>query len=233
MSQRRAGSRPPPRSQAQQRPRRPASTRRAREAARRTAQRRRRWIGYSAAGLGLAFVVALIAISVTGRHANTLRPSIGARAPDGSFSTAAGETRTVSSLRGRPALLWFVATWCSSCQAGTQEMASSIDRFAGNHVRVVELEMADDLGQSGPSITDFGRQLAGSSYLNPDWTWGVASSSLTTTYNPSGYLDIYYLLDASGKVVYVNSSPASTMNQLLDAASTLRSSSASSSASPP
>lgn len=103
-------------------------------------------------------------------------------------------------------------------------MASAIDTFDGDHVRVVELEMYNDLGQSGPSIAEFGKALAGASYTNPDWTFGTASSDLTTTYNPSGYLDIYYLLNSAGKIELINSSPASTMPQLLSAVASLRNS---------
>ena len=191
------------------------STRRAQQAARRV---RRRWIGWATAGGVLLGVVALIIVVVaaTRQTGSTTRGvSVGASAPDGSFTTVSGKTQTVASLRGRPTLVWFVATWCSSCQAGTQAMAQQIGTFDGHGVRVVELEMADDLGEAGPSISDFGTQLAGPVYTNPDWTWGVASTGLTTTYDPAGDLDIYYLVDASGHITYINSSPGSTMSQLL------------------
>ena len=83
------------------------------------------------------------------------------------------------------------------------------------------VELADDLGQSGPSITAFARQYAGAASANPDWTWGVASSRLTATYDPAGELEIYYLLDASGRVTYVNSPLVSTMSGLLGAVARL------------
>jgi thiol-disulfide isomerase/thioredoxin len=104
--------------------------------------------------------------------------------PDGGFVTTSGANLTVSSLRGQPTLLWFVTTWCASCQAGTQAMASQIATFAARHVRVVELEPENDLGQPGPSITDLGWQLAGAGYHNPDWTFGVASAGLTPPITP-------------------------------------------------
>jgi hypothetical protein len=80
---------------------------------------------------------------------------------------------------------------------------------------VVELELAGDLGQPGPAIADFAAQLAGTAYHNPDWTFGSASPALTSTYDPNGYLDTYYLLDVAGHAVYVNGSPSATMGQLL------------------
>lgn len=64
-------------------------------------------------------------------------------------------------------------------------------------------------------MTSFGPEFAAAAYRSADWTFGVASQALTRAYNPQGYLDIYYLLDASGHITYVNSSPGSTMSQLL------------------
>ena len=126
-----------------------------------------------------------------------------------------GQKRTIFSLRGRPALVWLVATWCPSCQAGTQVMAAHLARLRADGVRVVELEDYQDLGHPGPGMNSFGPKFAGAAYRSPDWTFGVASQALTRAYNPQGYLDIYYLLDASGHITYVNSSPGSTMSQLL------------------
>jgi|SRR5579875_1761427 len=186
--------------------------------ARGQAQPQRRWIVRAAIALGLVAAIAVV-VAVTASHSTqTQAAAPGQAAPaanSASFNTTTGQSETVSALRGQPTLLWLVTTWCSSCQAGTQAMAQEIPTFAAHHVRVVELEVANDFGQSGPPITEFGQQLAGASYHNPDWTWGMASAKLTQTYDPSGYLDIYYLLDRQGRVAYVNSSPGATMGQLL------------------
>lgn len=171
-------------------------------------------MGLLAGGGALAGLAVVLVLALGGVH-STPATGIGALAPDGAFTTVAGTSESVASLRGRPTLLWFVSTWCSSCQAGTQAMAGNIATLAARNVRVVELELADDLGQPGPAIGDFGRQLAGPAYGNPDWTFGVASAGLTRAYDAAGYLDVYYLLDPSGHIVYINSSPASTMASLL------------------
>src|SRR5579875_2918711 len=115
--------------------------------------------------------------------------AVGWPAPDGTFTTISGQTERVASLRGQPTLLWFVTTWCDSCQAGTRTMSAQLDALRATGVRVVELELYQDLGQ---------------------------------TYDPQSYLDIYYLLDEHGRIVYVNSSPSASMPELLAQARALR-----------
>lgn len=146
-------------------------------------------------------------------------PAVGQPAPDGGFTTAAGKPGSVAALRGHPTLLWFVATWCSSCQAGTQVVAQNIARLQAQGVRVVELKLYRNLGgpNTGPEadMTSFAHHYAGTAAANPNWTFGTASQQLTRRYDPRGYLDIYYLLDTGGHIRYANGSPASTMPDLL------------------
>lgn len=209
----------------QSRPPRPNhATRRAAEAA----ARRRRRRGFGGAGA----VVLLVVVAVLGLHlangstrsarsTSAAAPAVGSPAPKGSFTTLAGQTTDVASLRGQATLLWFVSTWCSSCQAGTQTMAQNLATLRSDGVRVDEVELYQNLGQSGPSMGAFAKALAGPAYGNPDWTFGMSSGPLTRTYDPQSDLDIYYLLNADGRVTYVNSSPGSTMPQLLSAAAKL------------
>ncbi len=174
----------------------------------------------------LAAVVVAVAIYAGSQKASTPTIASGSSAqssataqlaPDGTYSTLTGLPGSVSALRGHATLLWFVTTWCSSCQAGTPAMRAQIPKLAAHHVQVVELELAGALGQAGPPMTEFASQLAGGMVHDPAWTFGTASPTLTRTYDPNGYLDIYYLLTPSGRVAYINSSPAATMGALLNA----------------
>ncbi len=213
-----------------QRPARPTG------AARRQAEAQRHKRNRLLLGTSVTVVVALVAVvialhvtSSSSGSASASGPSgtsgvslpVGTIAPNGAITTLAGKSESVAGLRGKPTLIWFVTTWCSSCQAGTQAMAQNVATLAADGVRVVEVENYADLGQSGPPMGTFAKTLAGSAVTNPDWTFGEASSALTHTYNPKAYLDIYYLIDAEGKITYVNSSPASTMPELLSAARAL------------
>lgn len=147
--------------------------------------------------------------------------AVGLSAPDGALTTTSRQQLSIASFRGKPTLIWFVATWCSSCQAGTQSLAANISQFSADGVRVVEVELYKDLGQSGPDITTFGKRFAGKQYSNPDWTFAKSSKGLTQTYDPKSYLDIYYLLNSKGQITYVNGSPGSTMAPLLSQAANI------------
>ena len=187
---------------------------------RRRRARRLWWIIASGAGVvAAASVVVAVTASERGTAAGGTSaaggaaPAVGSVAPGGSFTT--GKTETIASLRGHKALLWFVATWCPSCQAGTRAMAGDLARLRAAGIQVIEVEDYADLGQAGPAMTSFGPQLAGAAYYDPSWTFGTASPALTRAYNPRGYLDIYFLLGPSGQIAYANSAPASTMSQPL------------------
>lgn len=120
------------------------------------------------------------------RPRRALRP-----APNGPFTAIAGEPTSVRALRGQPVLLWFVTTFCGSCQVGTQPVTQQIGQFAAQHVKVVELELSDNLGGGGPDIATFARTNAQTSLTNRSWLWGTASQQLTSTYDPDNHLDIY------------------------------------------
>lgn len=205
------------------------SNRGRRQAAEAAARRRRRW-GFGGAGAAILVVAGVIlglhyanrpTTTATATGSAAASPQPGQTAPAGSFTILAGKTVDVASLRGQPTLVWFVATWCSSCQAGTQALAQNLAQLHAEGVRVEEVELYQDLGQSGPSMASFAKTFAGPEYGNPDWTFGTSSAVLTHTYDPQSYLDIYYLLNAKGQITYVNGSPGATMPQLLAAAGKL------------
>ncbi len=183
--------------------------------------------------IGLAAALVAIVLAVVGltdlRHGQSTPaqstsqstvdplPAVGSTTPNGTFTTLAGQRETVTSAKGSPTLLWFISTWCSSCQAGTQVMAKNLATLAAAGVKVKEIELYHDLGSTGPSMSTFAKMFAGSSFHNPDWTFGVSSLGLSKVYDPVGYLDIYYLINRTGKITYINSSPSATMPQLLKA----------------
>lgn len=148
-------------------------------------------------------------------------PGVGRPAPDGAYTTTGGHTASIHALRGHPTLVWFVTTWCPSCQAGTKTMAGHIAALAADGVNVVELKLYKNLGGPNTPMRGFVHAYAGAAAGNSHWSFGTASAALTRTYDPGAYLDIYYLINAQGQITYINGSPGSTMPQLLSAAKAL------------
>ncbi len=124
----------------------------------------------------------------------------GSAAPDFSFTTPSGGSSQLSAYVGHPLVLWWVATWCSSCQLATQVFAQQyLSQYENAHVLLLEMEDYNDLGQSGPSISAMAS--AYGYHGQSGWVLGVGSSSGTSTYNPQDQLDYYYVISGSGVIV--------------------------------
>ncbi|MCW1294193.1 MAG: redoxin domain-containing protein [Candidatus Parvarchaeota archaeon] len=133
--------------------------------------------------------------------------SAGEQAPNYSFQLENGTTSTVASYRGRPLLLWFVATWCDSCALGNVALSDNLAFFKEHNVSIVELEQYKDLGEPGMPISQFISKYANDTYIKG----GTAGYNMTLAYNtpPNFQLDIYYLINPSGKILYVGEGIAS------------------------
>jgi len=205
---------------------------------------RRRWTGLGAIAVVVVGVILGVTLSSGGSPAakssmsdsmngsmssmgsmkgGGMAPMAGGMAPSGTYTTVAGQRESLSSLRGAPAMIWLVTTWCAVCQVGTRAMQSQLAaKLATMHVKVVELELYGDLGHSNPTMTSFVDTYAGMGTHSPNWVFGTASAALTRAYNPKGEMDIYFLVDSTGHVRYVNSAPGKTASQMLAHAATLR-----------
>ena len=141
----------------------------------------------------------------------------GSMAPDYGFPLANGSYTNLSAYKGHVVVLWFVATWCPSCAQGNEVINQNYQFFERRGIKVIELELYNDLGYSGPPIASFVNSYAPSAYSNDTIIPSLAGYNMTAVYDPKGYLDIYYLISGNGTVLYINGSPASTLGQLEEA----------------
>lgn len=157
-------------------------------------------------------------------HTASIPPKVGQPAPDGTLVDTAGESRTIASLRGHPALIWFVAVSCSSCAVSVPVIAKHLPDFAAKGVHVTVVDLYGDLDSTAKGRADlatFAEHTARGRYGDPGWTWGVSSKPLSYAYDPDGEPDLYYLLDTHGIITDINSVPVSTIGQLLAAVNKL------------
>ncbi|MCI4352981.1 MAG: redoxin domain-containing protein [Thermoplasmata archaeon] len=179
---------------------------------------RRRWgwrIG-AASAVALAIVIALAA-------SNLLRPTglpaarAGKPAPDIPVSALNGSASSLLRFQGHPLLLWWIATWCPSCNSGTQLFHQSyLGQFEAAGVNVLEIELYNNLGQPGPSLAQFAAQHG---YANQSgWFFGTSSASATNLYDPHAETDVFDLIGSAGKVVETGSTPGGQLSSILSAA---------------
>lgn len=148
------------------------------------------------------------------QHAAAAEPiAIGQNAPAFTYRLLNGHELKPKTLHGRPYVLWMVASWCSSCQAGSSVVGDHIADLRKHGVNVVEMQLAKDLGAPGPGLQTF-EKAVGMNSASPNWYWGKLSEAQTLALDPKGYPDIYYLVGSNGKITAINGNPASTWDQI-------------------
>lgn len=173
-----------------------------------------RWVSAGVALLALALIASAVSRVVVPR-ASAAEVKVGARAPDLAFTAAGGVQHRLSELRGRPVLLWLLATWCPSCQAGTAAVARRLPELVRTRLRIVQLRLYGNLGYPGRSMAEFVRAYAGPAGASPRWLWGDAAEAGSYTYDPRGYPDVYFLIDSDGVIRAIDSAPGVTIERIL------------------
>lgn len=141
--------------------------------------------------------------------------AVGEPAPEVAFTTVDGTAHRLSEFRGRPVMLWLFATWCPSCTAGTARIAEHFDTLRAAGLQIIQLELHGNLGYAGPAVEAIAKRAAGSVYPSPQWLFGTASRETSYRYDPGGFPDVYFLIDADGVLRRAGSAPAATLDDIL------------------
>jgi thiol-disulfide isomerase/thioredoxin len=132
-------------------------------------------------------------------------PAVGQPAPAFTYNLLNGHRLSQAALRGHPYVLWAVASWCPSCKVGSKVVGDHIDFLRAHGVRVVEMKLYNDLGSPGPGLQKF-QQAVGAKAASANWYWGELTEKQTAALDPKGAPDIYYLVDARGKIAAIRQS---------------------------
>ncbi|MGH2443007.1 MAG: TlpA family protein disulfide reductase [Chloroflexota bacterium] len=151
-------------------------------------------------------LIILLAVSF-GRAGNSASPLLGKAAPALSLRSLSGKTVTLASLRGRPVVLNFWATWCTDCALEQSYLVHAWRRFAPQGVAFVGVSFKDSsaaarsfLARHGgrwPDLQDPGQQAA--------IDFGVTGVPET------------FLIDRSGVVRYKSTGPVVPQAQVTPA----------------
>ncbi len=140
---------------------------------------------------------------------------VGEVAPNISIFLTNGTSITLDSLRGHPVVLWFITTWCPSCQESESILADDgyLNKLYVKRSLLVTVELYNDLGNTGPSISDFASQYGGNLVQNKSWLlYGTSSLNATYSYDPKEYLEIYYVINSNG--IITNTSYTGLVNNI-------------------
>jgi len=176
---------------------------------------------YNYIGIAIIVIIILIAFYLNSSSQSSKNNQellkIGSTAPNTSFLLINGTMQKISDYKGHIVLVYLVATWCSSCIVGTQALAKNIDFFSNKNVTIIELELYKDLGYHGPNINRFINTSVNNISERNKIIGGYATYNMTKLYDAKAYLDLYYLINTKGKIVYVNGAPKETMGLLKNA----------------
>jgi len=142
-----------------------------------------------------------------------IRPTKGVKAPQAVFTKINGKQAELSDFKGKKVMLWFLATWCSSCSAGARVLAQNNSKL-GN-LTIIAIETYGDAGYQGPPVKEFAQRTDPNLLSMPNWVWGNASQEATAIYNSRNFPDIYFLIDENGILQDVDSAPAATINKII------------------
>ncbi|EQD75063.1 thiol-disulfide oxidoreductase, partial [mine drainage metagenome] len=99
--------------------------------------------------------------------------------PAALYLTAGGRTISTAQPKGHRTLLWLLSTWCGSCAAGLQAMASEAAQLVKSGLRVVMLRNYRNGGYPDPDIRSFVDRFAPGLLAEPHWTFAQASRGLS------------------------------------------------------
>ncbi len=185
------------------------------------AQRSASWVKHGHKKLYALVGVLIIAIVLSAwalSSASVTTVNVGQTAPDFTFTTLNGSSSSLSAYQGHPVVLWWITSWCTSCQDGTKVFAQTYySQYRSAGVVLLQVESYNNLGQAGPDLNTFGSSYGYSGQTG--WVLGLAPQGATTTYNPSGYLDFYYVISSQGLVLGKNPDLPGVFGSALEQAS--------------
>jgi len=130
---------------------------------------RKRWKTTMAIILPLAFGAILSGCSTGKEPAETLTAAaggvtaigragtqVGSPAPDFQLPKINGATVSLADLRGKPAVIVFWASWCSSCKEEAPRINALAAEYAGKGVRVLGINVKDSPAGAEAGVKEFG-----------------------------------------------------------------------------
>lgn len=126
--------------------------------------------------------------------------SVGDTAPNFSVPTLDDETFTLNDVRGKPAIVFFMAYWCGTCIPEAQALA----QLKGEYGEDINITAIDIDPSSTPQALEQFKQAAGGESL----TWAFDTDQQVASSYQVRSLDTTLVLNAEGVIVYRDEFPS-------------------------
>ena len=124
--------------------------------------------------------------------------------------TVNGPQFSLAAQRGHPVVLYFMAAWCTSCQAESNALGQ-IEQKYGTNVRIALVDIGGKIDSPG-SLRDFVQRSQG-----PSRFWILDSQGTVAGDYGVTALDTTYVIDKNGHIAYSSATPLdySTLDHVL------------------
>lgn len=120
--------------------------------------------------------------------------NVGDTFPDFSVTDVDGKTITNNSLRGKPTIIWFTASWCIPCQIGAKKVSKIENDLGENAFNVLVVFV--DLKEQNSDLINWKKQFASS-----DWIVGFDNKTTPLAQKVNlKFLDSKFILDKNGVI---------------------------------
>lgn len=121
-------------------------------------------------------------------------------APDVSVVTLEGRRVSLAEWRGKPVVLYFMASWCASCVPEAQALAKVHQEYRSAGLEVLVLDV--DPSMTEQDLHSFRRFVPGAAYH-----WALDRGQAVTQAFQVRSLDTTIIIDRQGRIAYRDSAP--------------------------
>jgi thiol-disulfide isomerase/thioredoxin len=159
--------------------------------------------------IAIAITVVVVLVGQTGKEEAY---SSSNNAPDFNLKTLDGKQVSLESFKGKPVILWFMATWCPSC-VGQADAIKKITSEYGNKINVLVIDLWAAQNMDGQSTQDFNAETESdlqsfiAKYGSTEWKGALDTDRAAMKYGVTE-VDSTIVVGSNGNIIMMQLGPS-------------------------